>query len=187
MGPAVEFNRNHAFFIWDLGMIQHGSRREKMKRCRISSGRSRGKVANAALPLLNTAGKLHFPVFLLSERRKSGMQLYRCLQRRKSCICCFSSAQRGGKVENESLPPLTTAENQQFGPAQPRCYFLLFFIYGALTLCIFFSHTTARHRSGPQLMTNPNGLRIEDAPELSRSHFLQPSEWSAPFARRVHF
>ena len=81
---------SHAFFIWALQKIRPRPRGAKMKMCRISSTRSGGKVANAALPLLTTAVKLQVPV--------------------KTCKCSFTAAHNGGKAANAGFPPLREEE-----------------------------------------------------------------------------
>ena len=88
---------SHAFFIWALQKIRPRPRGAKMKMCRISSTRSGGKVANAALPLLTTAVKLQVPVFLLSQRRNT-------------CKCGFTAAHNGGKAAIAGFPPLREEE-----------------------------------------------------------------------------
>ena len=67
--------------------------------CNFSSSLSGGKVdlfTPAALPLLLTAVKSHFPAFLLSDRRKSGF----------THSCSFTAVTIGGKVSFSSFPPL---------------------------------------------------------------------------------
>ena len=80
---------------------------------------------HAALPLPATAADSHFPVFLHSERRKSGncsftaaliggkaaFPVFLLSERRKSGNGSFTAVPIGGKAAISSLPPLWEEEN----------------------------------------------------------------------------
>lgn len=61
--------------------------------CNFSPAKKGGKVAFPSLPLMDTAVKLHVPVLLLSEWRKTGM-------------CNFTADGYGGKAASATFPPL---------------------------------------------------------------------------------
>ena len=100
--------------------------------------------------------------FLRSKQRKS----CKC---QKGCMCRFSSAHSGGKVANATLSLLGAMNSLQFYPTPSRCYFSLLFYLGAvghLPYAFYFCTRCMLHHCGAQLMTNQNGLHIEDAPKF---------------------
>ena len=69
---------------------------------------------HAALPLPATAADSHFPVFLHSERRKSGnCSFTAALIGGKAAFPVFSCP-RGGNLEMAALPPFPSAVKLQF-------------------------------------------------------------------------
>ena len=74
-------------------------------------------MAAAALPPLSSAVKLHFPVFLLSERTRAGS-------------CSFTAALIGGKVD---FPAFLLSERRKAG----NCSFTAAFIGGKVDFPVF--------------------------------------------------
>ncbi|KAJ8632510.1 hypothetical protein MRB53_025846 [Persea americana] len=66
----------------------------------------RRKTGKSTLPPMGAAVKLQLPDFLLSERRKTGKS---SLPPMRAAVCQFSSSHSGGKLENAILPPMQAA------------------------------------------------------------------------------
>ncbi|KAJ8622539.1 hypothetical protein MRB53_031068 [Persea americana] len=86
--------------------------------CNFSSSQGGGNAAFTALPLLVLAVKRQSPLFLLSERRKSGICSFTAdsfggPEGIGSCICNFSSSQGGGNAAFTALPLLVLAVKRQ--------------------------------------------------------------------------
>ena len=71
-------------------------------------------MAAATLPPLSSAVKLHFPVFLLSERTRAGSCSFTAVLIGGKVDFQLSSSQRGGKQAIAALPLLSSAVKSIF-------------------------------------------------------------------------